>query len=175
MPQLWKSTLFRTAGAASVVALSFFFTLQILGLMDNSASTDAERPSAFMDVVTALNAGNSIIVKLDDNPAEDHDQNGLVLCGPEASKGYLGALIAGREYYVTYISDTRSWTTTGPYQILPTCGIYSETYGPSKLGSTKARPEDGDLIMWGAAMTFDSMLDVYDSTKRKVGHLSLKR
>jgi hypothetical protein len=42
------------------------------------------------------------------------------------------------------------------------------------LGSSKAQPENGDLILWGAPMTFDAKLDVYDSTRRKVGHLSIK-
>jgi hypothetical protein len=141
--------------------------------MDRPASTDAEE--TFMDVVNPLNAGNAVIVQFDDNPAEDRDENGLVVCGPQASKGYLGALIAGERYEVIYGPATRLWTTSGPYQILRTCGRYSETYGPTQLGSIEARPEDGDLILWGAPMTFDSRLDVYDSTKRKVGHLSIKR
>jgi len=154
-----------------IVALSFFLTLQILDLTDGPAITDA----TFMDVVNALNARKAVIVQLDDNPAEDRDQYGSIACGPGTGKGYLGALIAGEQYEVVYTSDTRSWTTTGPYQILPTCGRYSETYGPAKLGSTEAQPENGDLILWGAAMTFDAKLDVYDSTGRKVGHLSIKR
>jgi hypothetical protein len=43
------------------------------------------------------------------------------------------------------------------------------------ISSIKARPEDGDLILWGAAMTFDAKLDVHDSTKRKVGRISIER
>jgi hypothetical protein len=93
---------------------------------------------------------------------------------PEASKGYLGVSIAGRQYELPYAAAARSWTTTGPYQILRNCGRYSETYGPAKLGSIKARRENGDLILWGAAMTFDGKLDVYDSTKRKVERISIK-
>ena len=162
----------RIAGAIAVVGLSFFFTLQILDLMDRPAITDAN--ATFMDAVNALNAGAVVIVRLDDNPAEDRDENGLIACGPDAAKGYLGALIAGERYEVVYASTTRSWTTSGPYQILRNCGRYSESYGPAKLGSTEALPENGDLIVWGAVMTFDAKLDVYDSTKRKVGHLSIK-
>jgi hypothetical protein len=167
------STLLRSAGAISVVGLSFFFTLQILNLMDGPAITRSD--ATFMDAVNALISGKVMIVQLDDNPAEDRDNNGVIACGPDTGKGYLGALIAGEQYQVVYISEARSWTTSGPYQVLRTCGRYSETYGPEKLGATKAPPENGDLILWGAAMTFDANLDVYDSTKRKVGHLSIRR
>jgi hypothetical protein len=174
MRQQWNSTLLRTAGAISILVLSFFCTLQILDFIDNP-STGAGNPSVtFMDVVNALNAGTTVIVEFDDNPAEDRDENGFIVCGPDASKGYLGVFIAGRQYELRYAAGARSWTTSGPYQSLRTCGRYSETYGPAKLGSTKARPEDGDLILWGAAMTFDAQLDVYDSTKRKVGRISIK-
>jgi hypothetical protein len=172
MPPKWTSTLLRIGGAIAIVGLSFFFTLQILDLMDGPTITDAD--ATFMNAVNALNASRVVIVQLDDNPTEDRDQDGLVACGADAAKGYLGALIAGRQYEVVYNSNMRSWTTTGPYQVLPTCGRYSETYGPAKLGSTKAQPENGDLILWGAPMTFDAKLDVYDSTRRKVGHLSIK-
>ncbi len=175
MPQRWNSTLLRIAGPISILGLSFFCTLQVLDFVGNRATTDAESPSAtFLDVVNALNAGHAIIVQFDDNPAEDRDENGLIVCGPQAANGYLGALIAGERYELVYVSAKRSWTTSGPYQILRNCGRYSETYGPAQLGSTKARPEDGDLILWGAAMTFDAKLDVYDSAKRRVGHVSIK-
>ena len=156
----------------AIVGLSFFFTLQILNVMDGSAITGAN--ATFMDAVNALNASEVVIVQFDDNPAEDRDDNGLIACGPDTAKGYLGALIAGERYEVVYAAATRAWTTTGPYQVLRTCGRYSETYGPAKLGSTNAQPENGDLILWGAAMTFDGKLDVYDSKRRKVGHLSIK-
>jgi hypothetical protein len=173
MRQQWNSTLLRIAGAISILVLSFFCTLQILDFIDD---TGAESPSAtFVDVVNALNAGTTVIVEFDDNPAEDRDENGLIVCGPDASKGYLGVFIAGRQYDLRYDAAARSWTTSGPYQAMRTCGRYSETYGPAKVGSIKARPEDGDLILWGAAMTFDAELDVYDSTKRKVGRISIKR
>jgi hypothetical protein len=172
MPPQWTSTLLRTGGAIAILGLSFFSTLQILNLMDGPAITDAD--ATFMDVVNALNAGKAVIVQLDDNPAEDRDENGLIACGPDAAKGYLGALIAGERYEVAYAAATRAWSTTGPYQVLRNCGRYSETYGPAKLGSIKAQPENGDLILWGAAMTFDAKLDVSDSTRRKVGHLSIK-
>ena len=172
MPQQLTSTLLRIAGAIAIVGLSFFFTLQIMNLMDGPGVTDVD--ATFMDVVNALNAGKVVIVQLDDNPAEDRDESGLIACGPDTAKGYLGALIAGERYEVVYAPAPRSWTTSGPYQVLLNCGRYSETYGPAKLGSTKAQPENGDLILWGAAMTFDAKLDVYDSTRRKVGHLSIK-
>jgi hypothetical protein len=172
MPQQWTSILLRIGGAIAVVGLSFFFALEIFNVMDGSAITDAD--ATFMDAVNALNAGEVVIVHLDDNPAEDRDKSGLIACGPDTAKGYLGALIAGERYEVVYALATRSWTTSGPYQVLRNCGRYSETYGPAKLGSTKAQPENGDLILWGAAMTFDAKLDVYDSTGRKVGHLSIK-
>jgi hypothetical protein len=172
MPQQWTLILLRIGGAIAVVGLSFFVTLQIFNMMDGSAITEGN--ATFMDAVNALNAGEVVIVQLDDNPAEDRDESGLIACGPDAAKGYLGALIAGERYEVVYAAATRAWTTSGPYQVLRNCGRYSETYGPAKLGSTKAQPENGDLILWGAAMTFDAKLDVYDSTRRKVGHLSIK-
>ena len=172
MPQQWTSTLLRIAGALAIVGLSFFFTLQILDLMDGPVTTDAN--ATFMDAVNALNAGEVVIVQFDDNPAEDRDESGLIACGSDTAKGYLGALIAGERYEVVYAAATRAWTTSGPYQVLRNCGRYSETYGPAKLGSAKALPENGDLILWGAAMTFDAKLDVYDSTRRKVGRLSIK-
>jgi hypothetical protein len=173
MRQQWNPTLLRIAGAISILVLSFFCTLRILDFIDDMG---AESPSAtFMDVVNALNVGTTVIVEFDDNPAEVRDENGLIVCGPEASKGYLGVFIAGRQYELRYDAAARSWTTSGPYRNLRTCGRYSETYGPAKLGSITARPEDGDLILWGAAMTFDAELDVYDSTRRKVGRISIKR
>jgi hypothetical protein len=173
MPQQGISTWLRIAAAIAVVVVSFFVTLQIFDLADGPSQTDAN--VTFMDAVDALNAGRVVVVELDPSPLEDHDESGLLMCGPETAKGYLGALIAGERYEVVYAARTRSWTVTGPYQVLPNCGRYSETYGPTQLGGTKARPEDGDLILWGAAMTFDAKLDVYDSSRRKVGHLTIRR
>lgn len=173
MPQQWISTWRKIAAAIAVVVVSFFLTLQILDLTDGPSETDAN--ATFMDAVDALNAGKVVVIAFDPSPLEDHDENGLLACGPATVKGYLGALIAGERYQVVYAARTRSWTVTGPYQVLPTCGRYSETYGPAQLGGTNARPENGDLILWGAAMTFDAKLDVYDSSRRKVGHLTIRR
>ena len=173
MPQKWISTWIKIAAAISVVVVSFFVTLQIFNLTDGPSGTDAN--TAFMDAVDALNAGKVVVVEFDPSPLEDRDENGLLACGPDTVKGYLGALIAGERYEVVYAARTRSWKVSGPYQVLPTCGRYSETYGPTQLGGREARPENGDLILWGAAMTFDAKLDVYDSSKRKVGHLTIQR
>jgi hypothetical protein len=172
MPRQWISTLLRCAVAFLVLGLSFFSTLQILNLIDGPTTTQLD--ATFMEAVNALISGRVMIVRLYDNPGEDRDNNGLIACGPDAAKGYLGALIAGEQYEIVYLSGARSWTTTGPYQVLRTCGRYSETYGPAKLGATKAQPENGDLVLWGAVMMFDAKLAVYDSAKRKIGQLSIK-
>jgi hypothetical protein len=172
MPQHWNSTLLRCTGAFLVLGLSFFSTLQILNLIDGPATMQSDVP--FTVAMNALISGRVMIVQLDDNPAEDRDNNGLIACGPDTAKGYLGALIAGEQYEIVYLSGARSWTTSGPYQVLRTCGRYSETYGPAKLGATKAEPENGELVLWGAVMTFDAKLDVYGSAERKIGHLSIK-
>jgi hypothetical protein len=173
MPQQGISTWLKVAGAISVVVVSFFVTLQIFNLSDGPSDTGAS--ATFMDAVNALNAGEVVVVEFDPSPLEDRDESGLIACGPDTVKGYLGALVAGERYEVVFEARTRSWKVTGPYQVLPTCGRYSETYGPAQLGGTKARPENGDLILWGAAMTFDAKLDVYDSSRRKVGHLTIRR
>jgi hypothetical protein len=98
MRQQWNSTLLRIAGAISIAALSFFITLRVLDFMDDTSAGGKSPSVTFMDVVDALNAGKTVIVQFDDNPAEDCDENGLIVRGPEASKGYLGVFIAGRQY-----------------------------------------------------------------------------
>jgi hypothetical protein len=159
-------------GGVSAAAISFFVALEILDFVDGRSS---RVETAFRSAVVALNSGKPVNVWLDDSPAEDREQDGQILCGPGAANGYLGALIAGERYDVVYLSEARSWTTAGPYQVVRGCGRYSETYGPSKLGPNDFRPEKGDLVLWGAHMTFDTNLVVYDATGRKVGHLSIGR
>jgi hypothetical protein len=183
MSSRWNLML--TVGAISVVALSFFSTLQILNYMDDSAlpksSGSAAPLVAFSDIVNALDAGQIVIVRFDDNPAEDRNTNGRIVCGAEATKGYLGIFVPGQRYEIKYDLAKGSWTTSGPHRAVSfddyteTCGNYSETYGRTKLGSINARPEAGQLILWGAVMTFDTALEVFDSAKRKVGRVSLKR
>lgn len=164
------SILLRTFGAIVIVAAFFFGTLAILAALDTPPDV-----VTFADVVNAITTGKPVVIQFDDNPAEDRDRNGRIACGPDAANGYLGVFIAGQQYRLTYDAAARSWTTSGPYQNIPSCARYTDTYGPAKLGAIKARPEDGDLILWGAAMTFDANLDVLNAAKRKVGRISIAR
>jgi hypothetical protein len=169
--------LLKIVGAVSIPTLSFVLTLQILHYLDESAAERSANalPSTFADVVSALKAGKPAFVQFDDNPAETRDESGRIACGPDAGKGYLGVLIAGRRYEIKYSPVGRAWTTSGPYQSTDNCKNYTTTTNESELGPTKVRLEDGDLVLWGAIMTFDNNLDVFDSAKRRVGHVSIGR
>src|SRR5579871_5458517 len=102
MAQQLTSIALKIGGAVLIVSASFFLTLRIMDLGSDQATPDVKGPATpFQDVVNALNAGKAVMVQFDANPAEDHDENGFVVCGPQANQGYLGVFIAGERYEVT--------------------------------------------------------------------------
>jgi hypothetical protein len=158
-----SSRLLTVLAGISVFALSFWLSLLVMDALD--ARREDAAPT-FSRVVDALKAGRTIIIRLDDDPAERRDSTGHVDCGRGTATGALGTLVAGEEYELTYAAGSRLWTLVGPYRESPMCQRHLEQVGPFD-----DRPEKGEIVLWGAHMTFDQNIDVYNVQKKKVGHI----
>jgi hypothetical protein len=166
------SSFLKVFGAVVVLAVSFFATLLALRQWDTG-----KEAQTFEQIVEKLMDRAAVTIVLDDNPAEDRDAEGRIVCGPETSKGYLGVFEAGQKYIVKYDPAKMVWTTTGPQQATSfdpathSCKIFSDAYDMTKPAALKASPQRGQLILWGALMTFDADLAVFDASGRKIGHI----
>lgn len=127
----------------------------------------------FDDVVKLALAGKPIIVRFDDSPLEDREPNGDILCGPKAENGYLGIFIAGASYEIMFDAKLGSWKSSGPNQrngrYKESCAPLETTHTVADLKPMRPRPENGDLIIWGAPFRFDAALAVHDAKGQKVG------
>jgi len=115
-----------------------------------------------------LNAGKNIIIRFDQSDKETRDNNGAILCGPQAETGYLGVFIAGFEYVVSYDSRKHEWKGAGPVQSRPRCRAQTEVFGPKELRE-EVSPKDA-IVLWGARFKLQG-LDVY-LAEQKVGQVA---
>lgn len=129
------------------------------------------------DIQTAIGQrladGRSIVIRFDDSPLEARDSAGVIPCGPEVKSGYLGGIVAGEEYAISYDRSSHLWTGSGPAQsavrdaATGKCGRVSSAYGPEQLKKIVTPTEA--LILWGASFKLDG-LDVLSGDK-KVGRV----
>lgn len=142
-------------------------------LVGDNANIDRKQLEA--RVIQRLNDGKEIVLHFDGSDDEDRDTDGKIRCGPEAANGYLGVFIATEAYSVRYDKETHTWTASGPVQSFPydpatgNCRSQTSGFSADELRE-KIRPDDNELVLWGARFRFDG-LNVY-YIDRKVGYVT---